>query len=640
MEKSNLSITLNGWPRANELERQWWGDCVNTAGEEEKQMVYTRYLDIPGRYVDPAGRTFFDLQGKNIIDIGGGPISLLLKCRNFHPSFVIDPCPFPAWVRARYQENNIMFVNRPAEEIPRVGMDDRLGADEVWIYNVLQHCKDPGKVIANAKEMAPVVRIFEWIETGTNEMHIHNLTEEFLCGHFPDGRTVYLAEDGCFGKAFYAVWSKESRGPDGIAGTISPLGCSPSENKTPPALSKGPAGKTGPVGNIGPATANLKTVKRFHLLGLAHLPTNKERALACAYSQKVLKMAKMLKMLGHEVLFYGVEGSTVECDEFIQVVDQKTMTATYGEYDHTKEGYKFDCQDLAYKTFNAFAIQEINKRKKDRDFLLIPFGYGQKAIFDAVNIDLSVEMGIGYEGTYAKYRVFESYAWMHDVYGRELAKNSGDGRYYDCVIPNYFDPDDFEYSAEKGDYFLYLGRIVPRKGVQVARETVEAIGAKLILAGQPGTGIDKVDLNSPNLEYVGFAGMEKRRELLSRAKALFVPTTYIEPFGGVSIEALFSGTPIITTDWGCFGENNMHGMTGYRCRTLEHFIWAARNIGNIRPEDCREFAMANFTLDRVAKMYDEYFFQLENIFRKGWYERNDGRKELDWLKRWYPGEGK
>lgn len=370
--------------------------------------------------------------------------------------------------------------------------------------------------------------------------------------------------------------------------------------------------------------------KRFHLLGLAHLPTNKTEALACAYSQKVLKMAKMLKSLGHTVIFYGVEGSDVECDEFVQVSTQSVLKETYGDYDWHSECYRHHQEDLAYTTFNRNAIAEINRRKQSRDFLLIPMGNFQRPISDAVEIPFTVEMGIGYTGVYTSYKVFESYAWMHHVYG---LMEQGDGHYYDCVIPNYFEPSDFEYAADKEDYFLYLGRLIHRKGICIARTVVEEIGAKLILAGQKSS--ENVDIDSPNLTHIGFADFEKRKELLKKAKALFVPTIYIEPFGGVSIEAAFSGTPVITTDWGAFAENVIHGKTGFRCRTLDQFVWAARNIEQIKPQDCYEFAMSNFTVDRVRWMYEEFFNSILDINGQGWYALHPQRPNLDWLKRSY-----
>jgi len=175
--------------------------------------------------------------------------------------------------------------------------------------------------------------------------------------------------------------------------------------------------------------------------------------------------------------------------------------------------------------------------------------------------------------------------------------------------------------------------LIHRKGIIIAKETCEKIGAKLVIAGQRGD--ENVDIDSPNIEFVGYADREKRKELMKNAKALFVPTIYIGPFEGVHIEAAMSGTPVITTDHGVFTESVIHGKTGFRCRTLEQFEWAAKNIDKIKPKDCYEWAVKNYSLDRVAKMYQEYFEQLQGLFGKGWYEPNPTRTELDWLKKEY-----
>lgn len=373
---------------------------------------------------------------------------------------------------------------------------------------------------------------------------------------------------------------------------------------------------------------------RFHLLGLAYLETNKKNS-SCAFTQKIIKLARMLKTYGHTVFFYGVEGSEVTCDEFIQVSSQEDLRRTYGDYDRTTVIYKQDPNDDAHVTFNRNAIEAITVRKQERDILLCPMGIYQKPIADAVKL-FTVEPGIGYTGVFSSLRVFESYAWMHYIYGLQKTE---DGIWYDAVIPNYYDPKDFPYQSKKQDYLLYFGRIIGRKGVQTASEIAKATGNQLYIVGQgslenPAEGIHLSD--EKHIVYHPAVGPEQRAELLKNAKAVLVPTYYLEPFGGVNVEAQLCGTPVITSDWGAFPETVLHGVTGYRCRVFEEFCWAVNNIWRIRPKDCHEWAVKNYSMERVGKMYEEYFQRVYRMFDKGWYQPNEQRTELSWLERYYP----
>jgi glycosyltransferase involved in cell wall biosynthesis len=132
---------------------------------------------------------------------------------------------------------------------------------------------------------------------------------------------------------------------------------------------------------------------------------------------------------------------------------------------------------------------------------------------------------------------------------------------------------------------------------------------------------------------VGYADVPKRKELMSKAKASFLPSQYVEPFGGVQIENLLSGTPTITSDWGSFAENNLHGVTGYRCRTMGDYVDAINNIDKIRPADCRAFG-ENFTLERVAPRYEKYFQDVLDVYNgAGWYAEGNG---IDAMTMTYP----
>ena len=373
---------------------------------------------------------------------------------------------------------------------------------------------------------------------------------------------------------------------------------------------------------------------RFHLLGLAHLETNKQNS-ACAYTQKIIKLAQMIKEYGHTVYFYGVEGSDVNCDTFIPVSTQQVLKETYGDYDRSTNFFKHDPMDYAYQVFNKNAIKAIMDNKQERDILLCPMGSYQKPIAEAVNM-LTIEPGIGYTGVFSSCRVFESYAWMHYIYG--LLKNE-DGAWYDAVIPNYFDPADFPFQPVKQDYLLYFGRIISRKGVQIASEVAKATGNQLYVVGQGSLDNPNENLSlgsEKHIVYMPAVGPKERAELLGNAKAVLMPTYYLEPFGGVNVEAQLCGTPVITTDWGVFPETVLHGVTGYRCRVFEEFCWAVNNIDRLKPTDCRNWAENNYSMSRIGKMYEEYFQRVYKLFDNGWYEKNEDRKELSWLERYYP----
>ena len=171
---------MNKWQDAQVWELRWWNNCTNTFGEELKQLFYA---DKMGLIATPDDKTpfRFTMQGKRILDIGGGPSSLLLKCVNVQ-GMVIDPLELPQWVIETY--------------------------DESWIYNILQHSENPEKIIQNAKRISKLIRIFEWIDTKANIGHPCSLTKDKL-NHWLGGQGQIEQINGisnCYGKAYYGIF--------------------------------------------------------------------------------------------------------------------------------------------------------------------------------------------------------------------------------------------------------------------------------------------------------------------------------------------------------------------------------------------------------------------------------------------------
>ena len=221
---------------------------------------------------------------------------------------------------------------------------------------------------------------------------------------------------------------------------------------------------------------------------------------------------------------------------------------------------------------------------------------------------------------------FESSAWRHYLYGRY---GIDDGRYFDTVIPNFFDPEEWSLSEVKEDYLCFVGRLIARKGPHIAAEIAKELGMPLYVAGsgmahvseglivcQDGTILEG------DVHYMGTVGIEERNKLMGEAKALLVPTTYIEPFGAVAIEGPLCGTPAVTTDFGAFTETVPRKL---RFNTLARA--ATPRAGD--EHDPGAFAGRRSPTSRSrpwGPLYEDWFERLRSLWGKGWYETADVRR--------------
>ena len=351
---------------------------------------------------------------------------------------------------------------------------------------------------------------------------------------------------------------------------------------------------------------------RFHVISLPHTQTTKDY-VNCAYTEKVRRFCNMMKSLGHTVYLYAGDQNEANVDELVTCITEEQRAEAAKRYHYTS--VPFDPALPHWQIFTKNAIEELGKRLEQKDFICLIGGTMQKPIADAYPSHISVEFGVGYGGVFSDYKVFESYAWMHSIYSMFKNPTAVDGSFYDVVIPGYLDPDMFPLQETKKDYYLYMGRMISRKGIQIASDTCKELGVKLIMAG-PGDEIPSYG------EYIGPVGPEQRAELMGGAIGFFAPTLYIEPFGNVAIEAQACGTPTITTDWGAFTETNINGLTGYRCKTLNEFCKAAEDVKSLDPKTISDRAKSLYSVDTIKYQYETYFKRLYQLWGDGWYSRN------------------
>lgn len=181
------------------FESDYWGDCCNTFDEDQKHYVYAKYMGLEQKGYS------FNVHGKSIIDIGGGPTSMLLKTINLgERGTVVDPLKYPDWTYQRYAEKGIKPIVMRGEDL--IIKHFAREYDEAWIYNCLQHTDDPELIIKNALSAAKTLRIFEWVDIPPHDGHPIELTKEKLDKWIgKEGRTIQLAESGCFGRAYFNI---------------------------------------------------------------------------------------------------------------------------------------------------------------------------------------------------------------------------------------------------------------------------------------------------------------------------------------------------------------------------------------------------------------------------------------------------
>lgn len=376
--------------------------------------------------------------------------------------------------------------------------------------------------------------------------------------------------------------------------------------------------------------------RTLHVVALPHTALTEEYA-TCAYSMKILKFVKMMRAEGARVVLYGPDEIECEPDEHVVITtaEDRERWGFGGGFDTVQTPFLWDAGQPYWSEPNARAISALLARVRPQDYLCLIAGWAQQPIQAVVapggRGPITVEWGVGYEGICTDFCAFESYAWMHHVYGIRAGEIKGpwrNGRAYDTVIPNFFDRDDFIdpaswQGAPKADYLLYIGRLTERKGPHIAAMIAKRLGRPLLVAGPGATKVESGRIEGDgcvlegDVHYVGSVGFAERARLMARATAVVVPTIYIEPFGGVAVEAMMSGTPVVASDWGSFTEIVTPDV-GRRFRTLAQGCQAVEEASTLDPLAIRRAAEERYSLEAVGPRFTRWFDQLDGLWGIGW----------------------
>jgi glycosyltransferase involved in cell wall biosynthesis len=159
-------------------------------------------------------------------------------------------------------------------------------------------------------------------------------------------------------------------------------------------------------------------------------------------------------------------------------------------------------------------------------------------------------------------------------------------------------------------YFAFLGRISPEKGVDRAIEIARRAHVKLRIAAK----IDLADeryfreriaplLDDPLIEFVGEVDERRKPGFLGNATALLFPIDWPEPFGLAMIEAMSCGTPVIAWPHGAVPEIVEHGVTGFIVNSIDEAVSAVGRVVRLERAEVRARFEQRFGVDRMARDY-------------------------------------
>ena len=179
-----------------------------------------------------------------------------------------------------------------------------------------------------------------------------------------------------------------------------------------------------------------------------------------------------------------------------------------------------------------------------------------------------------------------------------------------ATVYNAIPAGEYPFETDKDDFVLFLGRISPEKGPDLAIEAARAAGRRIVVAAKCNEPAEHAyfeqrvrPLLGPDAEWYGHATTEEKKKLLARASALVFPIQWDEPFGIVMVEAMACGTPVIAWRCGSVPEVMADGVTGFVVEGVDEAAAAVARVGALDRRKCRAVFEERFSARRMARDY-------------------------------------
>ena len=213
---------------------------------------------------------------------------------------------------------------------------------------------------------------------------------------------------------------------------------------------------------------------------------------------------------------------------------------------------------------------------------------------------------------------FLKYPDPHYIFASKMSYNQWPHPKKSTIIYHGINIQNFPFSEKREDYYFWMGRISPEKGVEDAISFAKKSGQKLIIAGPVRDQLYFENSVKPHLsskiKYVGVLGLREKVRYYQKAKAFIFSVKSPEPFGLVVAESLACGTPVIASDLGAAKEIIVNGENGYLVKpnSVSEIIKASTKVNKIRREACRKSVEEKYNIQKMVDSYVKYYNEILN----------------------------